>query len=84
MYVISEAGVGSYVATMITRHLAVPNLEAEVNHTYDLVSTAVMQLDLFLVRTKYQNPTDSKHCPFQDGFHTEEMLFEWLPKHPEQ
>ena len=83
MYVISEAGVGSYVANMITRHLAVPSLEAGVNHTYDLVCTAVMQLDPFLVRTKYQNPTDPKHCPFQDGFHTEELLFEWLPKHPE-
>ena len=83
IYVISEAGVGSYVATMITRHLAVSNLEAGVNHTYDLVCTAVMQLDPFLVRTKYQNPTDPRHCPFQDGFRTEDILFEWLPKHPE-
>ena len=83
IYVISEAGVGSYVATMITRHLAVSNLEAGVNHTYDLVCTAVMQLDPFLVRTKYQNPTDPRHCPFQDGSRTEDILFEWLPKHPE-
>ena len=83
MYVIGEAGVGSYVATMITRHLAVPNLEAGVNHTYDLVCRSVMKLDPFLVRTKYQNPTDPMHCPFQDAFGTEELLFEWLPKYPE-
>ena len=47
MHVIGEAGVDSYVATTITRHLAIPKLEAGTKHTYDLVCMAVMQLDRF-------------------------------------
>ena len=84
MHVVGEAGVDSYTATTITRHLAIPKLEAGTKHTYDLICMAVMQLDPFLARTGYKNPADPKHCAFQDAFHTEEGLFEWLPKHPER
>ena len=83
MHVVAEVGVDTYVATTVTRHLAAPNLEARVNHTYDIVCMSVMQLDPFLARTRYQNPTDPKHCPFQYAFRTEDNLFQWFPKHPE-
>ena len=83
MHAIGEAGVDTYVANKITKNLTVPQLEAGVNHTYDLVGTAVMALPSFLAKTNYRNPDDSMHCAFQDGFRTEENLFEWFPKHPE-
>jgi demethylsterigmatocystin 6-O-methyltransferase len=83
MHVVGEAGVDDYVATNVTRHLTIPKLEAGTKHTYDLVCMAVMQLDPFLAKTGYKNPTDPKNCPFQDAFHTEDSLFEWFPKHPD-
>ena len=81
---IGEADVDLYEATNITRHLTVPALEAGINHSYDIVGYATMALPGFLQKTGYQNPNDQKHCPFQDAFHTEDDLFEWFPKHPEE
>ena len=42
-----------------------------------------MALPSFLARTGYRSPIESARCPFQDGVKTEEVLFDWLPKHPE-
>ena len=81
---IGEADVDLYEATNITRNLTVPALEAGINHSYDIVGYATMALPGFLQKTGYQNPNDQKHCPFQDAFHTEDDLFEWFPKHPEE
>lgn len=83
IHVIGEVEVYTYMAATVTRHLTVPNLEARVNHTYDLVCMSVMQLDPSLARTRYQHPTDRKHCPCQYAFGPEENIFEWFPKHPE-
>lgn len=83
MHAIGEAGVDSYLANNVTRNLIVPQLEAGINHTYDLVGTAAMALPSFLAKNKYNNPTDPKDCAFQEGFHTKDSLFEWFPKHPE-
>lgn len=80
---IDEAGVDSYTANSVTKNLIVPQLEAGINHTYDLVGTATMALPSFLAKTQYQNPTDPKECAFQEGFHTKDNVFEWFPKHPE-
>ena len=82
--VIGEADVDRYEATNITRNLIIPTMEAGVNHTFDLVDRVAMALPGFLQKTGYQNPNDPKHCPFQDAFHTEDDLFEWFPKHPEE
>ena len=83
MHAIGEAGTDSYLANNVTKNLVLPQLEAGINHTYDLVGTATMALPSFLAKNKYQNPTDPKNCAFQDGFHTQDNLFEWFPKHPE-
>ena len=83
MGAIGEAGVDTYVANNITKNLSIPNLEAGVNHTYDMVGTSVMALPAFLAKTNYQNPTDPSHCAFNESFHTTDTLFEWFPKHPE-
>ena len=82
-YVIGESGVDSYVANNITNHLVVPQFEAGINLTYDVVGTATMALPSFLAKTRYQNPMDPKDCAFQQGFRTTDNLFEWFPKHPE-
>lgn len=82
MHAIGEAGVDSYLANNVTKNLVVPQLEAGINHTYDLVDSAVMALPSFLAKNKYQNPTDPKNCAFQEAFHTQDNLFEWFPKHP--
>lgn len=83
MHAIKEAGVDSYTPNNVTHNLIVPQLEAGINHTFDLVGTATVALPSFLAKNKYQNPTDPKNCAFQEGFHTEDDLFEWFPKHPE-
>ena len=83
MHAIDESGVDSYVANNVTNNLIIPPLEAGINHTYDLVGTATMALPSFLAKNKYQNPTDPKDCASQEGFHTQDNLFEWFPKHPE-
>ena len=83
MHAIGEAGVELYIPNSATKNLIVPQLEAGVNHTYDVVGAATMGLPSFLARTKYQNPTDPNNCAFQEGLHTQDSLFEWFPKHPE-
>ena len=80
---IGEAGVDSYVATNITRSLSVPMLAAGVDHVCDIIAPAALALPDFLRRIKYQNPTDSAHCAFQDAFRTTGGPFEWYPTHPE-
>ena len=83
MRAVGEAGVDTYVANNMTKNLVFPQLEAGVNHTYDLVGVATMALPAFLAKTNYQNPADPKNCAFQQAFHTQDSLFEWFPKHPE-
>ena len=83
IHAIGQAGVDLYTANNITRNLIVPQLEAGVNHTYDVVGAATMALPLFLAKTKYQNPADPKNSAFQEGLHTQDSIFEWFPKHPE-
>ena len=75
-------GLTRFLAATVTRHLTVPNLEARVLHTYDLVCMSVMQLDPSLARTRYQHLTDQRHCPWQYAYGTEEDLFELFPHHP--
>ena len=84
MHAIDETGLDIYTANNVTKSLSTPELEAGINHTYDMIVTAAMALPSFLAKNKYQNPTDPKNCAFQAGFHTEDSLFEWFPKHPEQ
>ena len=84
MGAIGEAGVDSYVANNVTKNLAIPQLEAGVKHTFDVIEVATMALPSFLAKTNYQNPIDPKNCAFQQGFHTQDNLFEWFPKHPEE
>ena len=83
MYAVGEAGVDLYSATNITRNLTVPGLKAGVDHTFDTVGPPVMAMPAFLAKTNYQNPTDPKHCAFQDAHRTEDDVFAWFPKHPE-
>lgn len=83
IHAIDQVGVDLYTANNVTRNLTVPQLEAGVNHTYDVVGPATMALPSFLTKHKYQNPTDPKDCAFQEVFHTQDSLFEWFPKHPE-
>ena len=83
IYAICQAGIDLYTANNVTKNLIVPQLEAGVNHTYDVVGPAIMALPSFLAKKDYQNPTDPKNCAFQEGHHTRDSAFEWLPKHPE-
>ena len=83
IHAIGQAGVDLYTANNVTRNLIVPQLEAGVNHTYDVVGSATMALPSFLAKNNYQNPTDPKNCAFQEAFHTQDSIFEWFSKHPE-
>lgn len=58
MHAVGEAGIDTYIPNNVTNNLAVPKLEAGVNHTYDVIGAAAITLPSFLARTKYQNPTD--------------------------
>ena len=80
---IGEVGVDSYVATNVTRSLSVPKIAAGVDHVCDSIAPCILALPNFLRKTKYQNPTDLAHCPFQDAFSTTDTMFEWYPKNPE-
>lgn len=80
---IGESDVDRYEATNITRNLTIPNLEAGINHAYDTLGPAALALPDYLQKIGYQNPSDQKHAPFQDGHRTEESLFEWISKRPE-
>ena len=80
---IREVDVETYTANSTTHNMVVRELQAGVDHTFDTVDQAVMVLPAFLQETHYRNPTDPKHCPFQKAMHTEDILFEWFPKHPE-
>ena len=82
-HMIEEADVDRYKATHITRTLSSPVIEAGVNHAYDMVARGAMVLPDFLQRTEYQNPNDGKHCAFQEAFHTEDDIFQWFSKNPE-
>lgn len=84
MHAIGESDVDSYFANNVTKSLVSPQLEAGINHTYDLIGTVTMALPSFLAKNNYRNPTDPKKCAFQEGFQTEDSLFEWFPKHPEE
>ncbi|KAL8831609.1 MAG: hypothetical protein Q9191_000760 [Dirinaria sp. TL-2023a] len=81
--IIGEVDVDRYEATHITRTLSTPIMEAGINHAYDVVGRPTMALPDFLQRTGYRNPDDGTHCPFQDAFRTEDSLFQWFPKNPE-
>ena len=83
MHVIGETDVDTYHPNKITRSLVLPQLEAGINHTYDVVAAATLALPSFLARTRYRNPTDPKDCAFQQGLHTQDSLFEWFPNHPD-
>ena len=83
IHAIGEADIDEYIANNVTKNLVIPQLEAGVNHAYDLLGTAIMALPSVLAKTNYRNPTDPKNCAFQEAFHTQDNLFEWFPKHPE-
>lgn len=82
--VIGESDADRYEPTNITRNLIAPNLEAGINFSYTTIGPAAMALSDFLHNTEYQNPTDSKHCAFQQGHHTEDSIFQQLSKDPEE
>ncbi|PYI01803.1 S-adenosyl-L-methionine-dependent methyltransferase [Aspergillus sclerotiicarbonarius CBS 121057] len=48
----------------------------------DCIYPAVLAVPKFLRQTKYHNPTDSHHSPFQLGVHTAHTFFEDLADHP--
>lgn len=79
MRAVGEAGVGSSIANNVTKNLVVPQLEAGIDFAYDLVGIATMALPSFLAKNKYRDPTDPSDCTFQEGFHTQDTLFEWFP-----
>ena len=80
---IQEAGKDSYVANILTSNLAVPLLASGVNLGNEVIGVIASALPSSLAKTNYKNPTDPKSCAFQEGFGTEEALFEWLPQHPD-
>ena len=80
---ISEVDEDRYAANNVSRNLTVPSLAAGLCHTYVTVGTCFFALPEFLEKNNFHNPTDPDNCPFQVGFHTEENLFKWFPKHPE-
>ena len=54
-----------------------------VNYCHDVVCPSIAALPSFLVNTEYRNPTNLAHCPFQKAFLTDDVFFDWFPKHPE-
>lgn len=60
MHAISEAGVDSYIANEITKHLVAPQLDLGINHTYTPVRTAIISPPSFLSRTNIRIPLNQK------------------------
>ncbi|KAM0797154.1 hypothetical protein BDR22DRAFT_892479 [Usnea florida] len=64
---IDEVGEDQWAATNITKTLGVPRLKAGIYHNHDNILPCWQVLPEFLAETKYQNPSDGAHCPFQKG-----------------
>ena len=51
--------------------------------SFDTVGPMYQEMPNFLEKIKYQNVTDNLHTVFQDAHKTNEPVFTWFPKHPE-
>lgn len=74
---VEEVGEDEWTATNITKTLSVPGLKAGIYHNHDNILPCWQALPEFLAETKYQNPSDGAHSPFQKGHRTDQMPFDW-------
>ncbi|KAL9045235.1 MAG: hypothetical protein Q9214_001696 [Letrouitia sp. 1 TL-2023] len=79
---VAEVKENTWAASNITRALTVPGLKGGINHNFDTVMPCYQQLPKFLLDTKFQNPTDSFHSPFQRAHKTDQLAFVWMHEHP--
>ncbi|KAI4209668.1 MAG: hypothetical protein LQ351_007422 [Letrouitia transgressa] len=79
---VAEVKENTWAASNITRALVTPGLKGGINHNFDTVMPCYQQMPKFLRDTKFQNPTDSFHGPFQRAHETDQLAFVWLHEHP--
>ncbi|PKK49473.1 hypothetical protein CI102_4957 [Trichoderma harzianum] len=79
---IMEADENSYAATTITRTLARPGFKAGIAHSFMAIMPCLLAAPQFLADTKYANPDDLVHSPFQAAHNTKEPAFAWAMRQP--
>lgn len=50
--------------------------------SHDVVIPGMQPLPRYLATTRYKNPTEPRHLPFNLAF-GQDLFFQWLPNHPE-
>ncbi|KAI9822944.1 MAG: hypothetical protein M1826_000326 [Phylliscum demangeonii] len=81
---VRETAEDQYAATEITHTLIKPGLKAGVKHNFVTVMPCFQQLPKFLADTKYANPSDPTHSPFQPAHGTDLPPFVWILSHPDE
>ncbi|KAL1967218.1 hypothetical protein VTN77DRAFT_3509 [Rasamsonia byssochlamydoides] len=81
---VTETGKDTFGANNVTRTLGDANNQAGVHHYFDFVGPIFQELPAFLRKTGFQDITDNTKTVFQDAWKTDEIVFQFFPKLPEQ
>ncbi|KAL7940842.1 S-adenosyl-L-methionine-dependent methyltransferase [Trichoderma barbatum] len=79
---INEADENTFAANTITHTLARPGFEAGIAHSFMAIMPCLLVAPQFLADTKYANPDDLVHSPFQAAHKTKEPAFAWAISQP--
>ncbi|KAI1495744.1 S-adenosyl-L-methionine-dependent methyltransferase [Biscogniauxia marginata] len=81
--IIAEVGEDAFIANGITRTLARPGFRAGIAHSFSAVMPCLQETPKFLANTRYVNPTDVLHSPFQLAHKTDKPSYVWAMEQPE-
>ncbi|KAI1387231.1 S-adenosyl-L-methionine-dependent methyltransferase [Hypoxylon trugodes] len=81
--IIQETGEDEFTANAVTRTLARPGFKAGIAHTFMVVMPCLQETPKYLADTRYANPTDVFHSPFQIAHKTDKPSYVWGMEQPE-
>jgi len=76
----AESGERKYVATALSKAMAVPYIEAYAVHASEHAARVANRAPEYFRINGYDCPTDGRNAPFQFGLDTELPFFEWVHK----
>ncbi|KAI1414908.1 S-adenosyl-L-methionine-dependent methyltransferase [Hypoxylon sp. FL1857] len=80
--IVRETGEDEFTANAVTRTLARPGFQAGIAHSFMASMPCLQELPKFLADTKYANPTDVLHSPFQIAHKTDKLAYVWAMDQP--
>ncbi|KAJ4393747.1 hypothetical protein N0V93_002962 [Gnomoniopsis smithogilvyi] len=80
---IAETGEDEFTASAVTKTLARPGFQAGAMHAFEVGAPCFLATPQFLKDTKYKNPDNVVHSPFQVAMSTDKPAFVWAGEHPE-